>query len=455
MLASPSIFKAYDIRGIYQKDFDKQTAYQIGLAYIALRKKDLKGKNKKFKIVVGADMRLSSPILKKYLIKGLLDAGADVCDIGLTSTPTFYFAVAKYKYDGGIMVSASHNPKEWNGFKVVREKAIPVSGNTGIDFLKEKVLENNFVINSKKGKLTSKKNILFDHIKHDLKYGHLDKIKKFKIVLDPANAVGSMYLKELFKYVPAKITKINFKLDGNFPAHEADPLKEENLIDIKKAVLKNKADLGITTDGDGDRIFFIDNKGELIDQSIVRGLLAKLFLQDQPKSKIGFDVRPGKITEDLILENGGKAIKTRVGHSLIKEQMLKENIYFSGESSGHFFLNMPIGCFEIPNIVVLKLLQEFSNSNLSISEQIKPYKKYFLSGEINREVKDKEKIFKALEKKYKAGKINKLDGISISFKDFWFNVRGSNTENKMRLNLEAINEKILQQKIKEILNIIK
>ena len=455
MLVSPSIFKAYDIRGIYQKDFDKNTAYQIGLAYVALRKKDFKNKNKKFKIIVGADMRLSSPILKKYLIKGLLDAGADVCDIGLTSTPTFYFAVAKYKYDGGIMVSASHNPKEWNGFKIVRERAIPVSGNTGIDFLKEKVLNNTLEISSKKGKLTNKKNILVDHIKHDLKYGKINKIKKFKIVLDPANAAGSMYLKELFKFIPAEIIKINFKLDGSFPAHEADPLKEENLIDIKKAVIKNKADLGITTDGDGDRIFFIDNQGELIGQSIIRGLLAKLFLQDKPKSKMGFDVRPGKITEDLILENGGKPIKTRVGHSLIKEQMLKENIYFSGESSGHFFLNMPIGCFEIPNIVILKLLQEFSNSNLPISEQIKPYKKYFLSGEINREVEDKEKIFKALEKKYKNGKINKLDGISVSFKDFWFNVRGSNTENKMRLNLEATSEKIMNQKVKEVLDIIK
>ena len=455
MLVSPSIFKAYDIRGIYQKDFNENTAYQIGLAYVALRKKDFKNKNKKFKIIVGADMRLSSPILKKYLIKGLIDAGADVCDIGLTSTPTFYFAVAKYKYDGGIMVSASHNPKEWNGFKIVRERAIPVSGNTGIDFLKEKVLNNTLEISSKKGKLTNKKNILVDHIKHDLKYGKINKIKKFKIVLDPANAAGSMYLKELFKFIPAEIIKINFKLDGSFPAHEADPLKEENLIDIKKAVIKNKADLGITTDGDGDRIFFIDNQGELISQSIIRGLLAKLFLQDKPKSKMGFDVRPGKITEDLILENGGKPIKTRVGHSLIKEQMLKEDIYFSGESSGHFFLNMPIGCFEIPNIVILKLLQEFSNSNIPVSEQIKPYKKYFLSGEINREVEDKEKIFKALEKKYKSGKINKLDGISVSFKDFWFNVRGSNTENKMRLNLEATNEKVLQQKIKEVLDIIK
>ncbi len=455
MVVSPSIFKAYDIRGIYKKDFDEHTAYQIGLAYVDLRKNDFKNKNKKLKLLVGADMRLSSPVLKKSLIKGLLDGGADVCDIGLTSTPTFYFAVAKYKYDGGIMVSASHNPKEWNGFKIVREKAIPVSGNTGIDFLKDKVVNNDLEVSSNKGKLTKRKNVLDDHIKYDLKYGKLNKIKKFKIVLDPANAAGSLYLKELFKFIPANIIKINFKLDGNFPAHEADPLKDENLIDIKKAVLKNKADLGITTDGDGDRIFFIDNKGELISQSIIRGLLAKLFLQDKPKSKIGFDVRPGKITEDLILENGGKPVKTRVGHSLIKEQMLKEDIYFSGESSGHFFLNMPIGCFEIPNIVILKLLQEFSNSQLPISEQIKPYQKYFLSGEINREVKDKEKIFKALEKKYKDGTINKLDGISVSFKDFWFNIRGSNTENKMRLNLEATSEKTMNQKVKEILDIIK
>lgn len=455
MTISPSIFKAYDIRGIYKKDFDEQFAYQLGLAYIELRKKDLKNKKKKFKVVVGADMRLSSPSLKKYLIKGLLAAGADVCDIGLTSTPTFYFAVAKYKYDGGIMVSASHNPKEWNGFKIVRERAVPVSGDSGINFLKELILNKELKAENKPGKLSKRTDVLAEHIKHDLKYAKLNKIKKLKIVLDPANAVGSLYLKELFKFVPAHLIKINFKLDGNFPAHEADPLKEENLKDIKKAVIKNKADLGITTDGDGDRIFFIDEKGELIDQSIIRGLLAKLFLQDKPNSKIGFDVRPGKITEDLILENKGRPVKTRVGHSLIKEQMLKEDIYFSGESSGHFFLNMPIGCFEIPNIVILKLLQEFSASELTISEQIKPYQKYFLSGEINREVQDKEKIFKALEKKYKNGQISKLDGISVTFKDFWFNVRASNTENKMRLNLEAIDKKTLKDKTKEVLNIIK
>lgn len=457
MLTNPSIFKAYDIRGVYKKDLDEKTAYSLGLAYVKLRKEDLKsnGQEKKLKIVISCDARLSSPSLKKSLINGLLDGGADVIDIGINATPTFYFAVAKYKYDGGIMVSASHNPKEWNGFKLTREKAIPVSGDSGISFLKEKIINNELEKAKKRGNLKIKKGVLKDQIKHDLKYAKIKKIKPFKIVIDPANAVGALFLDELFKHLPTQLIKINFKLDGNFPAHEADPIKKENLKQLQLEVLKQKADLGISTDGDGDRIFFINNKGKLIDQSIIRGLLAKLFLEEKPKSKIGFDIRPGKITEDLILENGGEPIKTKVGHSLIKEQMLKENIYFSGESSGHFFLNMPIACFEVPNIVILKLLEEFSKHELTISEQTKQYHKYFHSGEINKEVKDKNKVFKNLEKKYKNGKIDKLDGLSVSFKDFWFNVRASNTENKIRLNLEAINKKILKEKKAQLLTFLK
>ncbi len=453
MKTNPSIFKAYDIRGIYKQDLDEESAYKIGLAYVELRRKEVKNK-KKLKIVVASDARVSSPSLKKHLINGLIDGGVDVVDVGVLATPSFYFAVAKYKYDGGIMVSASHNPKEWNGFKITREKAIPVSGDSGINFLKERVINNNFVLSEKKGKVSKRKDILKEQIKFDLKYANIKKIKKIKIVADPANAVGALFLNELFKYLPTKLIKINFKLDGTFPAHEADPIKEENLKQIKSAVIKHGADLGITTDGDGDRIFFINNKGQLIDQSIIRGILSKLFLKDKPASKIGFDVRPGKITEDLIIENGGKAIKTKVGHSLIKEQMLKEDIYFSGESSGHFFLNMNIGCFEVPNIVIVKLLEEFSSSEKKISEQISIYKKYFHSGEINKNVENKERVFKLLEKKYKNAKINKLDGISITFKDFWFNVRASNTENKMRLNLEAINEKTMKEKRDEVLKII-
>ncbi len=455
MLINSSIFKAYDIRGIYKKDFDEQMAYNLGFAYIKLKKKDIKDikTNYKFKIIVGADMRLSSPIIKKYLIKGLTDAGADVIDIGIVSTPTFYFAVANYKYDGGIMVSASHNPKEWNGFKLVRSKAIPISGDTGIQFLKEQINNKNIPVKNK-GRIIKKKNIVKEEIKFSLKHEQIKKIKPLKVITDTANGVGVLYINELCKKLPIKIIKINSKLDGNFPAHEADPIKDENLKQLKQEVLKRKADLGISTDGDGDRIFFIDDKGELINQAIIRGLLAKLFLLEKPKSKIGFDVRPGKITEDLIKINGGKAIKTRVGHSLIKEQMLKENIYFSGESSGHFFINMPIGCFEMPSIMILKLLKEFSSKNIPISEQVAPYKKYFNSGEINQEVKDKEKIFKLLEKKYIDGKINKLDGITVEYKNFWFNVRGSNTENKMRLNLEAIDKKTMEDKRDEVLKII-
>ena len=453
MLINSSIFKAYDIRGIYKKDFDEQMAYNLGFAYLELKKKDVKKTNYKFKIVVGADMRLSSPIIKKYLIKGLTDAGADVIDIGTVSTPTFYFAVANYKYDGGIMVSASHNPKEWNGFKLVRPKAIPISGDTGIQFLQKEINDKNIPVKNK-GKITKKKDIIKEEIKFSLKHGQIKKIKPLKVITDTANGVGILYINELLKKLPIKVIKINAKLDGSFPAHEADPLKDENLKQLKQEVIKRKADLGISTDGDGDRIFFIDNKGELIDQAIIRGLLAKLFLLEKPKAKIGFDVRPGKITEDLIKENRGKAIKTRVGHSLIKEQMLKEAIYFSGESSGHFFINMPIGCFEMPSIMILKLLQEFSSKNIPISKQVAPYKKYFHSGEINREVENKEKIFKLLEKKYKTGKINKLDGITVEYKNFWFNVRGSNTENKMRLNLEAIDKKTMENKRDEVLKII-
>lgn len=464
MITNTSIFKAYDIRGVYGKDLDEETAYRLGLAYIKLRLKDLKNtknpnstqknQGKNLKIVISSDVRLSSPSLKKHLVRGLLDGGADVIDIGINSTPTLYFAVAKYKYDGGIMVSASHNPKEWNGFKMTRERAIPISGKTGIEFLKKEIIKNKLKPAEKRGTLIKKKNVLQDQIKYDLKHGSPKKIKPLTIVADPANAVGGLLISELFKHLPCKLKKINFKLDGSFPSHEADPIKDENLNQLKKEVLKQKADLGITTDGDGDRIFFIDNEGKLVDQSIIRGLLSKLFLKKKPGSKIGFDVRPGKITEDLILKNGGKPVKTRVGHSLIKEQMLKENIYFSGESSGHFFLNMDIGCFEVPNIVILKLLEEFSKHTTPVSEQVKKYKKYFHSGEINREVKNKDKIFKLLEKKFEKGKKNKLDGLTISFPNFWFNVRASNTENKMRLNLEAVNKETMEKMKSKILKII-
>lgn len=450
------IFKAYDIRGIYNVDFDDEVAYKIALAYSELRQEDADyNSNRPLKIAVGADMRLSSPALKEKVIAGLVAAGADVFDFGLVSTPAFYFAVASYELDGGIMISASHNPGQWNGFKIVRSKAVPVSGETGINIIKEKVNSDVFKIADIPGTVTIKNNIAVEQLVHDKKYFNSKGIKPLKIVVDTASGMGAQYIFELFKNLPIVLLPLNFDFDGSFPAHEADPLKEENMAQLQKMVIEKGADLGIATDGDGDRIFFVDNEGKTIEPAIIRGLLAKLFLADKPESKIGYDVRPGKITPDLILENGGVPVITRVGHSLIKEQMLRDNIYFAGESSGHFFLNLPIGCFEMPNIMIGKLLEEFSKCGQKISEYIKPLRKYYASGEINRNVVDKAAVIKIISEKYTDAKINYLDGITVEYPEYWFNVRGSNTENKMRLNLEAVSPEIMTQKREEVLNLIK
>jgi phosphomannomutase len=458
MKTNPNIFKAYDIRGIYGIDLGENTAYRLGLAYAKMRKKEINGENKnaaKLNIAVGADMRLSSPSLKKKLIAGLVDGGIDVVDIGLVSTPTFYFAVAHYKYGGGVLVSASHNPKEYNGFKLVREKAIPISGDTGMYILRDLAISPELKPGAKKGDITKKDNVLTEQIIHDLKFSRIEKIRPFKIAIDPANSMGSLYFDALFKNLPqCEIIKINWDLDGTFPAHEADPLKPENLKEISQKVKETGADLGIATDGDGDRIFFIDNEGEPVEAGIMRAIFCKIFLREKPGTKICYDIRPGKITLDTILENNGIPIVTKVGHSLIKEQALKEGAYFAGESSGHFFLNMPEGCYEIPVIATLKLLEELSNSSLKFSEYIKPFKKYFHSGEINSRVSDVKMKIKEIKEKYSGGKTNELDGIFIEYDNWWFNVRGSNTEPVIRLNLEAKTKKIMEEKRDEILKII-
>jgi phosphomannomutase len=453
MNINQKIFKAYDIRGVYGEDFDEDFAYRLGLAYVAMRKKETD--SEKLKIVIAKDMRLSSDSLHSALSKGLIAGGADVYDIGLNSTPTFYFAVAFYNYDGGIIVSASHNPAKYNGFKMVRDKALPIGEGTGMEDLKDLVLSNDLKEVDNKGKLETLNDVLETQIQYDLEYIKKERVKPFKVVVDAANSMGAPYCRELFKYIPAQLIELNFELDGTFPNHEADPLKEENLKQLEEKVVEEKADLGIATDGDGDRVFFIDEKGKSINQAVIRGLLAKIFLEDKPGAKIGYDVRPGKITEDLIIENGGVPVVTRVGHSLIKQQAINEGIYFAGESSGHFFLNMDIGCFEVPVIVILKLLSLFSESDQLISKQVDPYNTYFHSGEINSLVADKNSVLEAIKEKYSDSEINTIDGVSIKYEDYWFNVRASNTEDKIRLNLEARDKKTMEEKTQEVLDIIK
>jgi len=449
----PNIFKAYDIRGIYGQELTEDLAYKIARSFVVLREAELKKSD--LMIVIGMDMRLSSPSLRESVVRGLVKQGAKVIDVGLVATPTFYFAVCHLNADGGLIISASHNPKEYNGIKIVRENAKPLGAGNGMEEIELKVKSEKFQEPKIKGEIIEYKNILDEQVEYEIKKMDLSKIDKFKIVADTANAMGANYLEKLFDKLPQiDLIKMNFELNGTFPVHEADPFREENIIDLKKRVIAENADLGIATDGDGDRIFFIDNKGELVEPAILRGILAKIFLRDYPGATICYDIRPGKITEDMILDNGGIPSVTRVGHSFIKKQMIETDAVFGGESSGHFFVKFPHGVYEAPITIILKLLLELSKENKSLADYAQPLKKYFHSGEINFKGADKEKVFSALKEKYNDAEINDLDGLTFTYPDFWFNVRGSNTEELVRLNLETRDKKILEEKTKEISNII-
>lgn len=452
MKIDTSIFKAYDIRGIYPDSLTDSLALQVGKAYATLLMQENPGKE--LTVVVGGDMRTSTPVLKENLIKGLTESGINVVDVGLVTTPTFYFSVAYWEYDGGIQVSASHNPKEYNGFKMVRSRSRPISGSTGIEDIKNMILKDEYIQSEKKGSVTKRENAVTQEVQVQTKNIPVNNIKPFKIVVDAANGMGALDIEAMFKNTDCELIKMNFRLDGSFPVHTPDPLKEENLELVKKGVLDNNADLGIAPDGDGDRYFFIDEKGQTVRQDILRGIMAQIELAENPGATICYDIRPGKITKDMIEEKGGKAVITRVGHSFIKAKMIEEEAIFGGESSGHYYYKFPYGTFEAPVVLVMKFLYWLSSKNQPLSELVAPYKKYFQSGEINSEVEDKEGKIKALEKKYSDANISHLDGITVEYPKFWFNVRASNTEPLLRLNLEAVNEDVCKEKSKEVLNFL-
>src|SRR3989344_9287250 len=411
MPADPSIFKAYDIRGVYPDQLTEETAYKVARAYSVLIQKENPGK--KLKIVVGCDMRISTPSLKKEVIMGLVDSGVDVVDVGLVSTPTYYFSVAFYGYDGGIQVSASHNPKEYNGFKLTRAKAVPVSANTGIFDIRDLVVKGEFAEVQQKGVVESKCDVLKELVKEETKGIDLGKIKPFKIVVDAANAMGAIDIEGMFNNLPTNLVKLNFDLDGNFPSHQADPLQDKNLLPTQEGVIKEAADLGIVPDGDGDRYFLIDEKGDVIRQEILRCIMAQLALKEFPGATVCYDVRPGKITKDMIEAVGGKASVTKVGHSLIKEQMIRESAVFGGESSGHYFYKFDFGTFESPVRLVLKFLGFISEQGKPVSEIVAPYKVYFHSGEINEKVSDAKAKIDEIKQKYSNGHESFLDGVTV------------------------------------------
>lgn len=441
----PTIFRAYDIRGIYPSEINEKVAELIGRAFV----KFLGGSN--LKIVVGRDNRLSSPSLFNALTKGILGQGANVIDIGLATTPMLYFAVAYFKFDGGIEISASHNPPQYNGFKMVRKEAIPIGEKTGLKEIKKLTTRPGNVI-TRPGNAVKKK-ILKEYLRFELRNFDFKQMKPLKLVIDTANAVAGILIPEIFRKKIFKIYHLFPELDGNFPNHNPDPLIKENLFPLQKEVKNKKADLGVAFDGDGDRIIFIDENGEIVSGDLITALLAKIILEKNPGEKILFDIRSSNIVRETVKEEGGIPIVSPIGHTLIKEKMRAEGIFFAGELSGHYYLKEHYFC-EVPIFVLLKILETISKTEKNLSELIEPFKKYFHSGEINFEVRDKNKILKALEKKYKTGKICRLDGLRVDFRNWWFLARISHTEPILRLVLEAKTKKLLEEKKKELIEFI-
>jgi len=440
-----SIFKAYDIRGIYPAQLNEETAYLVGKAMVEYLKPQ--------KIAVGRDMRLSSHALFENLTKGIIEAGSDVVDIGLCSTDELYFAVGKFGFDGGVMITASHNPKEYNGFKICRKEAVPLSGDSGLKEIQQIIATGKFSIPKNKGNVI-KKDITDDYIKHILSFVDVKKIKPFKIVVDAGNGMAGLLVPKLFEKLPGQLIPMFFELDGSFPNHPASPIEPENLKFLQQRVIKEQAFLGAAFDGDADRVFFVDEKAKMLGGDIVTALVAKNLLKKEKRATILYNLICSRTVPKVIEENGGKAVKTRVGHALIKPLMKQHNAIFGGEHSGHFYYgdNFYADSALITLVVFLELLSE---ENKKVSELVGEIDLYFRSGEINSKVEDIPQKLKEIEKNYSKGKLDHLDGLTVEFPDWWFNLRPSNTEPLLRLNVEADSPELLQEKTQELLSLIR
>ncbi len=440
-----TIFKAYDIRGIFPEQLNPDIAYRIGNALADY----LKPKT----IAVGRDMRISSNELHDMLICGIIDAGVDVVDLGLVSTDGMYFAVGKFDYDGGVMVTASHNPKEYNGFKICRRGAMPLSGQEGLDKIEE-ALENDTVIKSSERGNIARKVITEDYAAHCLSFIDRSIIKPFRVVMDAGNGMAGLTLPPVLEKLPIKYIPLYFELDGTFPNHPASPIELKNLVDLQKKIAEERADFGVAFDGDADRMFLVDKNGHQVGGDLATALVADNLLDKNPGETILYNIICSKAVPELIEKKGGKAIRTRVGHAYIKPLMKKYNAIFGGEHSGHFYFrdNWFADSGLIAFLVCLELL---SKSGQPLHEKIEAIDPYFRSGEINSRVTSAGGKLDRVAAHFADGKHDTSDGLTVDYDDFWFNLRPSNTEPLIRLNVEANTKEILDRRTEEILKIVR
>ena len=451
-MLDPKVFKAYDVRGIYPSELDEEGAYAIGRAYVE--------QFEPRRIAVGRDMRLSSETMQRAAMEGAAEAGADVLDLGLVGTEMVYFAVGELGLDGGIAVTASHNPKEYTGMKIVRRGALPVGGDSGLLDVRDRAMSGGAA--SGVGPRTGPEGTIEAH---DVWPAYVDRVMSFvdvsaieplRVVIDAANGMGGVMLPPVLERLPVDAVRCYFEPDGSFPNHGPNPLLPENREFIVGRTLDERADLGVAFDGDADRCFFVDDGGEFVPGDFVTALLAESVLEKEPGAKVIYDVRASWAVPETIERAGGVPLINRVGHAFIKARMRQEQAAFGGEVSGHYYFRdfTQADSGVIPFLLMLELV---SKRGRKLSEIVADYRsRYFITGEINTPVVDVALKLQELKERFgPEGEISHLDGISIGAGDWHFNVRPSNTEPLLRLNLEARSRELMERKRDEVLGVIR
>lgn len=448
------VFKSYDVRGIFPTELDAVLARKIGIGlgrqYAGLPENK---KKESLTIVVGRDMRTSAPEMAAALIDGLRSAGMNVIDIGMVTTPCCYFAIERLGADGGIMTTASHNPAEYIGFKVCRELAIPISKDTGLGDIEKNIEQP--APDVPKGSVTVQ-DVSDDYVDYLVSMGK--DLKPIRVAADASNGMAGLFLLKLFKKLPCKLEGMFLEPDGKFPNHEADPLKEENLADVIKLTQASQSAIGFCYDGDADRVAIVDEKGTPVGCDLITALLAAYALKEQPGKSVTYDLRSSKVVREVIQQNGGDPVRSRVGHAHVKQAMRKTGILCGGELSGHYYFQLQDkATFYIDSALVatIRLLNILSATGKKMSELIDPFRKYFHTGEINFSIADKDAALAEVRDTFSDGKQDELDGVTVEYPNWWFNARPSNTEPLLRLTLEGDSPELRDagyEKVSRILN---
>jgi phosphomannomutase len=446
-----SIFKAYDIRGVYPESLNEDVARDIGRAFV--NHLGLSGS----RVVVARDMRLSGEALEKAFIEGVTAAGADVLDLGLVSTDALYFAVGHLEEPGGAMITASHNPKQYNGFKLCREDAIALSGEQGIGQIRDLIVSGKLPEPAEYAGSVEESDITEDYAKHCLGFINTEGLRSLKIIVDAGNGMAGKMLPPIFKKLPFECVPMYFELDGSFPNHPPNPIEPENMKELQERVVAEGADFGAALDGDADRVFVVDEKGVTISGDLLAALVAKNVLEKEPGATILYSAVCSKAFSKLVEREGGKAIRTKAGHSIIKPQMRENDAAFGGEHSGHFYFRD--NYFADSGIIAMLTVAELvARQKGPLSELLAPIDPYVRSGEINSEVEDQSATLEKVEEHYAQrndAKIDHLDGLTVDFGDWWFNLRPSNTEPLLRLNVEASDRETMERERDELLKLIR